>query len=214
MISTNGGKEPKRGRKIEVKEIGDEKKQETTDSPKQEVPTDNVEKTPVEAAENATDEKPPTTEELTNHLQRLAAEFENFKKRTSRQHGEAKLAGMSRVMQELLPVLDSFDRSLETEGGVDHVEAWREGFTKIHRQLMDALSGLGLVAIKPQKGELLDPNQHEVMMAQPSSEVDANHIVDTFVVGYKLDDRLLRPAKVIVAVDNQPEDGEQQERES
>jgi molecular chaperone GrpE len=141
-----------------------------------------------------------SAEELTDHLQRLAAEFENYKKRIAKEMQGMRESGMAQAIESILPVLDSFDQSLASPTDTTQARIWRDGLEKISRQLRDALEKLGLCAIRPQKGEALDPNLHEVLMALPTAEVDAGGIVSTWVVGYKFKNRLLRPAKVQVAV--------------
>ncbi|HPM77462.1 MAG TPA: nucleotide exchange factor GrpE [bacterium] len=153
------------------------------------------------APEEKPDKAPELTkEQLIDHLQRLAAEFDNFRKRSARDFENAGLMGMAKVMSELLPTLDSFERSLETTPTGDDALAWREGMRAIHRQLVNNLTRLGLERIEPAKGEALDPNVHEVMFAMPSDEVAPDHILEVLISGYKIGKRLLRPAKVKVAM--------------
>ena len=141
-----------------------------------------------------------SAEELTDHLQRLAAEFENYKKRIAKEMQGLRELGMAQAIEAILPVLDSFDQSLAAPLDNAQAQVWRDGLEKISRQLRDALEKLGLGVIRPQKGEALDPNLHEVLMAVPTTEVDSGGIVSTWVVGYKFKNRLLRPAKVQVAI--------------
>ncbi len=140
---------------------------------------------------------------------RLAADVENSRKRMKREMANRHEAGVARALIEVLPVLDSFDRSLEAHSAGQDAETWREGFVKIHRQLRGALEKLGMVPVAARQGEDVDPNIHEVMIVQPSDEVEAGKILQTFQVGYKLKERLLRPAKVIVVA--QPQTDEPQE---
>jgi molecular chaperone GrpE len=135
-----------------------------------------------------------TAEELTNHLQRLAAEFENYKKRAAKEMRVMREMGMAQVLEVLLPVLDSFDQSLAASPENSDAKTWRDGVEQINRQLRNTLEKLGLTVVQPQKGDALDPHQHEVLMAMPTGEVEANHIVSVWMVGYKFKERLLRPA--------------------
>jgi molecular chaperone GrpE len=107
--------------------------------------------------------------------------------------------GMARALEAVLPSLDALTASLKTEAAGHDAEAWRAGLEKIYRQLLDALEKLGLTAIAPAPGEPLDPRFHEVMLAQPSADTPVDSILQVYQTGYKLKDRLLRPAKVVVA---------------
>ncbi len=163
---------------------------------------------PVPAAE--VKEPAYTVEQLTDHLQRLAAEFENYKKRSAREMNGAHDAGVAQALEALLPVLDSFDQALaKADESVNQI--WRDGLERIHRQMRDALEKLGLQTVRPEKGELLDPLVHEALMALPTTEVAAGCVVSVWLVGYKYKDRLLRPAKVQVAIEPPvPATGEQE----
>ncbi|MDP8222453.1 MAG: nucleotide exchange factor GrpE [Candidatus Lernaella stagnicola] len=139
---------------------------------------------------------------------RLAADMDNFRKRTERELASRHEAGLARAVMEFLPVLDSLDRSLESApAGQD--EAWRTGVEKIHQQFLEALTRIGVQPISAEGGSALDPRIHEVLATQPSTDIEAEKILQTFQVGYTLNERLLRPAKVIVAV--APPDNQSQE---
>jgi len=166
---------------------------------------------PLAADKKYAEPKPPTVEELTDHLQRLAAEFENYKKRAARDLEGIKLVGMAQVVETLLPALDSFERSLTAPANVPESLIWREGLAKIHQQLVNVLEKLGLKTVKPEAGEPLNPNLHEVLFATPTDQAEPNSIIATLQVGYQLGERLLRPAKVQVAVRPPETTSEQQE---
>ena len=153
-----------------------------------------------EKPDAADDTKPETVEELTDHLKRLAAEFENYKKRTNKEIVESQNWGAARIMTALLPVIDSFDRSLANSAGNQDAEKWQEGMGKIYRQLVDEMAKLGLKEVRPEIGEKLDPSLHEVLMAMPMEGMEPDTIAGVLLAGYQLKDRLLRPAQVQVAV--------------
>lgn len=145
---------------------------------------------------------PPTPEEtiaeLTNQLQRLAAEFENYKKKNSREFDRGREFGAVELLVKLMPVLDSFDSAIQGEycksdSGI------LEGIEKIQCQLIDSLALAGLKAVEPNKGDPLDPNIHEVMFVQETTEIPSDTIFATFAKGYSYKDKLVRPAKVQVA---------------
>ncbi len=141
------------------------------------------------------------THELKETLLRKMAEFENLKKRTAREKEEAVRYGTAEVLTRLLEVLDNFDRALQVEPdseGFD-VHSFYEGMKLIAKHLLDSLKGEGLMEIDP-KGEPFDPFFHEAMMREASEDFPDNTVVEVFQKGYKLKDRLLRPARVKVAL--------------
>ncbi len=141
------------------------------------------------------------THELKETLLRKMAEFENLKKRTAREKEEAVRYGTAEILNRLLEVLDNFDRALllspESEGFDIH--SFYEGMKLIARHLGEILKGEGLVEINPE-GDPFDPFYHEAMMREESTDFPDNTVVEVFQKGYKLKDRLLRPARVKVAV--------------
>lgn len=141
------------------------------------------------------------THELKETLLRKMAEFENLKKRTAREKEEAVRYGTAEVLTRLLEVLDNFDRALLLEPdseGFD-VHSFYEGMKLIAKHLLDSLKAEGLMEIDP-KGEPFDPFFHEAMMREASEDFPDNTVVEVFQKGYKLKDRLLRPARVKVAL--------------
>ena len=133
---------------------------------------------------------------LIDRLARLQAEFENARKRGVREQQEFREYALADAMKAILPSLDSFERALQTsaEGKSD----LRSGVELIYRQLQDALAKLGLRPI-PAKGEPFDPHLHEAVEMVDTSEAEDHHVLDELQRGYKLKDRLLRPAMVRVA---------------
>jgi molecular chaperone GrpE len=134
-----------------------------------------------------------------DQLLRRQAEFENFRKRFDRERVEIYQRTRAEVLLELLPVLDNFERalvSLETSG--DDAEALHQGVALIHKQLKDAVTKMGLQPVES-IGKSFDPNVHEAITVEPSDEHEENTIIEEFQRGYKLGDRLLRPARVKVA---------------
>jgi len=134
-----------------------------------------------------------------DQLLRRQAEFENFRKRFDRERAEIYQRTRAEVLLELLPVLDNFERalmSLETSG--DDAEALHQGVALIHKQLKDAVTKMGLQPVES-IGKSFDPNIHEAITVEPTDEHEENTIIEEFQRGYKLGDRLLRPARVKVA---------------
>jgi molecular chaperone GrpE len=135
-------------------------------------------------------------EEHLNDLKRLAAEFDNYRKRAARDQESLVARAHERLVKELLPVLDDLERALEA--AEQHEEAkLEEGVRLVHRSLADALRREGLEEIDTDGA--FDPHVHEALLAQPVEDADSGHVVQVLQKGYRLGDRVLRPARVIVA---------------
>ncbi len=135
-----------------------------------------------------------------DRLLRTAAEFENFRKRVTRERQEAARYAGASLIQKLIPVLDNFDMALAAAqnsqpGALQSLQA---GLAMIYQQFRNALTEAGLQEIDAQ-GKPFDHHWHEAVSAQPSGDVPDGHVVQQLRKGYKLHDRLLRPASVVVA---------------
>jgi molecular chaperone GrpE len=133
---------------------------------------------------------------LLDRLARLQAEFENARKRAIREQQDYREYAVSDTVKSLLPILDSFERALQVSG--NNGNDLRSGVELIYKQLQDALVKLGLRQI-PAKGEPFDPHLHEAIEMVDTDEVEDHHVLDELQRGYKLKERLLRPAMVRVA---------------
>jgi molecular chaperone GrpE len=128
-------------------------------------------------------------------LRRLAADFDNYRKRVARDHERIVGRATERLVKELLPVLDDLERALEA--AEEHEEAkLEEGVRLVHRSLAETLRREGLAEIETD-GQF-DPHVHEALLSQPS-EADEGSVIEVLQKGYRLDDRVLRPARVVVA---------------
>lgn len=152
----------------------------------------------VEAASNDSEVQRLRTErdELLDRLSRLQAEFENARKRASREQQEFRDYALADALKTLLPVLDSFERALQ-ERSIDGAEL-RAGVELIYKQLHDALAKLGLRPI-PAQDEPFDPHLHEAIEMVETTGAKDQHVLEELQRGYKLKDRLLRPSMVRVA---------------
>jgi molecular chaperone GrpE len=133
-------------------------------------------------------------------LLRVTADLENFKKRAAREKTEAIKFANESLIQKLIPVLDNFDMALvavQSASG-DSAQSLQAGITMIHQQLKSALAETGLEEVEA-AGKPFDPNLHEAVSQQESKDVPEDHVLQQLRKGYKLRDRLLRPATVIVA---------------
>ena len=133
-------------------------------------------------------------------LLRVTADLENFKKRAAREKVEAIKFANESLIQKLIPVLDNFDMALLAvqSATADSAQSLQAGITMIHQQLKNALAETGLEEIEA-AGKAFDPNLHEAVSQQESKDVPEDHVLQQLRKGYKLRDRLLRPATVVVA---------------
>lgn len=135
-------------------------------------------------------------DEYLDSLQRLKAEFDNFRKRTENERAAQSARASESVVKELLPVLDDLERALVA--AEEHEEAkLEEGVRLVHRALADVLARAGLSEIDT--GGPFDPHVHEALLAQPVDGVEPGSVVEVLQKGYLLGDRVLRPARVVVA---------------
>lgn len=175
------------GEKLKNKDLAD-----ATDSP--------------DAEKEGEEETPPPTEldvarqEANENLERylrLAAELENLRKRSARELENARKYGLERLAQSLLPVRDSLSAGVANAENAD-VDVLLEGKRATLRLLDAALEQVGIVELDPE-GEPFDPARHEAITMQPSTTSEPNTVLTVVQTGYAIHDRLLRPARVIVA---------------
>jgi molecular chaperone GrpE len=134
-------------------------------------------------------------DEHLDDLKRVAAEFDNYRKRVARDQQSLAARAHERLVKELLPVLDDLERALEA--AAEHQEARLEdGVRLVHRELQAALAKEGLAEIET-NGHF-DPHVHEALLTQPSTH-EEGAILEVLQKGYRLGDRVLRPARVVVS---------------
>jgi molecular chaperone GrpE len=133
-------------------------------------------------------------------LLRTTADFENFKKRAARERTEAAQFASAALLQKLLPILDNFEMAQNAAQNAEgeKLASLQSGIAMIQQQLKNVLLEGGLEEIDA-TGKLFDPALHEAVSQQETSEVPEGHVVQQIRKGYKLRERLLRPAAVIVA---------------
>jgi molecular chaperone GrpE len=152
-------------------------------------------------------------DEYLDSLQRLKAEFDNFRKRTARESAAQSARAGEALVKELLPVLDDLERGLvaaeerraciaagqsPAASAPEELEAkLEEGVRLVHRALADVLARAGLSEIET--GGAFDPHVHEALLTQPVEGADPGAVVEVLQKGYRLGDRVLRPARVVVA---------------
>ena len=149
--------------------------------------------------------------ELIDRLQRTLAEFDNYRKRVSREKDDLLKYGAEKMALDMLPVADNFERALEQAKSATDPTAVVEGIEMIHKQF---LATLEKYKVRPfdSLGEPFNPEKHEAMAQQEHPDYDANTIMAELQKGYFLDDRLLRPASVVVSRGQGDACGSAQER--
>jgi molecular chaperone GrpE len=132
--------------------------------------------------------------------QRTQADFENYRKRTARDVRAAEARGLTRLARELLPALDNLDRALAAveASGQDEEHHLTQGIRLVQSELTAALARAGIEGYAP-KGERFDPVEHEAVAQQPVEGFEPGTIAEVLQSGYRLNDAVLRPARVIVA---------------
>ena len=126
---------------------------------------------------------------------RTKADFENFRKRMTRENAAAVDRGMAKLAKELLPALDHLELALKAAEGHEDVI---KGFAMVRDELQAALAKLGIQTFSPH-GEPFDPNEHEAMAAQEREGAESGTVVEVYQSGYRINGAVLRPARVVVA---------------
>ena len=129
---------------------------------------------------------------------RLMAEFDNYRRRTAKEQLELIETANGKLLEKLSEVQDNFERAFASENKAQDLEAFEKGMQMIYNQFAKILTDAGLEQIDPTGAEF-DPNCHEALMQQPSETVPEGHVVTVFQKGYKLKNKILKTAKVIVS---------------
>ena len=164
---------------------------------------------PAEAADQPADQAPESTESAEDVLKaelaaandrnlRLMAEFDNFRRRSAKEQLELIETANGKLLEKLSEVQDNFERAFASENKAQDLEAFEKGMQMIYNQFAKILTDAGLEQIDPTGAEF-DPNMHEALMQQPSETVPEGHVVTVFQKGYKLKNKILKTAKVIVS---------------
>ncbi|MBO5435846.1 nucleotide exchange factor GrpE [bacterium] len=135
---------------------------------------------------------------LNNQYLRLAADFDNYRKRQAQEREALLRYGTENALTKLVEVLDNFEHGEKALENVEDCQKCKESFNMVHKQVVDILTKLGLEAINAQ-GQEFDPNFHEAVMQTPTSEHPEHTIITELQKGYKMGDKVLRPSLVNVA---------------
>jgi len=148
-------------------------------------------------------------DEIFEKLQRVAADYENFQKRTPRQIADTIHFEKEKIIKTLLPALDNFEHTLQNARSAENLDVIIKGVRIIYDQMLDILKTHGVEQIKA-LGQKFDPALHEAMMQKTDAGQEDNTVLEEFQKGYKLNGRVIRPSKVIVNK-LQPEQDRQKE---
>ena len=169
---------------------------------------DEIKEETAETVENKDETTEETNSELADLQQkydtlnqqylRLAADFDNYRKRQAQEREELLKFGTENALKKMIEVLDNFERGKKALENVEDCAKVKESFDLVHKQVFDALTKLGLEVIETE-GKPFDPNFHDAVMQTPTSEHPEHTIINELQKGYKMGDKVLRPALVNVA---------------
>ena len=192
---------------VEVDKKTEEGLQEEVKADEEKLATEN---TDAEAEENVAEEATKAEEKvnplqekldaLNNQYIRLSADFENFRKRQEQEKEALLKYGAETTLKKFIEVLDNFERGKKAIETVEDCEKVKECYNLAYKNFVDALSKAGLEEIKAE-GEAFDPNLHEAVMRTPSAEHPEHTVIAELQKGYKLGDKVLRPALVNVSIE-------------
>ncbi len=171
--------------------IKSEEQPETAQTEQEEVKEEQEEKT----SDNELQEK---YDKLNQQYIRLAADFDNYRKRQEQEREALLKYGAENALKKMIEVLDNFERGEKALEKVDDCQQVKDSFNLLHKQVMDTLTKLGLETIETE-GKEFDPNFHEAVMQTPTSEHPENTIINELQKGYKMGDKVLRASLVNVA---------------
>jgi molecular chaperone GrpE len=130
--------------------------------------------------------------------QRARAEFANARKRMDKERANAYRNAKLDIVASLLPAIDDFERATETAPAEVSANSWYEGIQLVYRKLLSLLEKEGIERIET-VGRPFDPNFHEAIMQEPSDEYESGNVIRELQSGYRLEERVIRPALVVVA---------------
>ncbi|MFB2918855.1 MULTISPECIES: nucleotide exchange factor GrpE [Aerosakkonema] len=143
-------------------------------------------------------------EERTNQYVRIAADFENFRKRTHKEKEELELQVKCATINELLPVVDNFERARsQIKTQTEQEKSIHESYQSVYKQLVGSLKRLGVSPMRP-KGKEFDPNLHDAVMREQTDEYPEGTVIEELMPGYYLGEKVLRHAMVKVAAAPEP----------
>ena len=152
-----------------------------------------------ELSEDTQESEEGEAEDLQQKYLRLAADFENYKKRVAKEKADVVAYGNEELIKALLNVLDNLERALEHTESEDEGQALLEGVKLVHKQFVSCLEKFGVTSVDASTGKEFDPRFHQAIERVESSELSSGLILSQMLPGYMLKDRLIRPALVVVS---------------
>jgi len=169
---------------------------------------DSAEETTVHVKKNASNEeskpeaKEPSTQEVIDKLKNdylyLRAEFDNYRRHVVKERSDLQKYASEKVLHDLLGIIDNFDMALSFKLTQENMANYTKGVEMISKELRALLNKNGVVEMKSD-GEPFDPNLHEALTNETSAEIPPGHVLRTFKKGYRLHEKLIRPAQVVVS---------------
>lgn len=148
-------------------------------------------------------------DEMQDRLLRAVADHQNFQRRAEINEREARTSATQGVVQSLIPLLDTFDMALLQNPDKVSTQQVLDGVGMIREEFLRQLGNYGVTPINPKVGDEFNPHEHAAMMQQPAEGVEPGHISINMGVGYKLGDRIVRPAKVAVVPSREDHSGDE-----
>ena len=164
----------------------------------EEVKTDEV-KEDIKAEKTDNDSLKEDYDKLNSQYIRLAADFDNYRKRQAQEREQLLKYGLEEALKKMILVMDNFDRAQKSLTDCEDYTKYKEAFELLQKQVSDELTKLGMEQIEAE-GKEFDPNLHEAVMQTPSGDHPEHTVIQELQKGYKLGDKVLRPAMVNVAV--------------
>ena len=161
---------------------------------------------PMKDLESQLETKEQQAKENYDRLLRVSAEFENYKKRTSRELEEFRKFANQSLIKEMLSVIDNLELAMNSTNGHKTIDqGLLQGLDMTHKEILKVFEKFNVKPIEA-KGQIFDPTYHEAVMQEETDEVDENTVINELQRGYLIHDRLLRPAMVVVAKPRESED--------
>ena len=161
---------------------------------------------PMKDLESQLETKEQQAKENYDRLLRVSAEFENYKKRTSRELEEFRKFANQSLIKEMLSVIDNLELAMNSTNGHKTIDqGLLQGLDMTHKEILKVFEKFNVKPIEA-KGQIFDPTYHEAVMQEETDEVDGNTVINELQRGYLIHDRLLRPAMVVVAKPRESED--------
>lgn len=179
---------------VQASKVDESKQESAVDNDETKESSDNSKSSTAEA--KADSEKSAEEQESERYV-RLMAEFQNYKKRTAKEKSDIHAYGNEKLLLELLPVFDNFERALSTNV-TDDPEAYAKGMGLIFSQMKEAVAKVGIEEIVAE-GEEFNPDFHNAVMTEDSEEHDAGKVTKVLQKGYKLNSKVVRPSMVVVS---------------